>query len=170
MRFVLELGAMLVAMAVVGTVFGIWFGFAPHALSHAAYVEMQQQMIRALNVKMPLLGAVSIALTASCAFLARRDPRALWLLGSAAACFVIMGAVTRFLNQPINAIVIEWAPSTPPSDWTDLRDTWWRYHTFRMVVGIVGFGLLSAGLLRPRPPSAEASTEPAAPAHEVELQ
>ncbi len=150
MRSVLQIASMLAAMVVVGTVFGIWFGFAPHSLSPAGYVEMQQQMIRALNVKMPLLGGVTIALTAGCAYLARKDRRALWLLGTAAAFFVVMGLVTRFLNQPINAIVIGWTPSAPPPEWEALRDSWWRYHMVRTIAGVVGFSLLAAGLLRSR--------------------
>lgn len=149
MRFTLQIGTLLVAMIVVGTVFGIWFGFEPHSLGAGAYVEMQQQMIRALNVKMPLLGAIGILLTLACAYLAREDSRSLRLLGSAAACFVVMGVVTRFLNQPINAIVIEWSPSSPPSGWQELRDAWWSYHTVRLAFGIIGFLLLCAGLLRP---------------------
>lgn len=160
MRFVLQIAAMLVAMLVVGTVFGIWFGFAPHSLSATAYVEMQQQMIRALNVKMPILGAVSIAFTLGCAYLARGERRALWLLG--------MGAVTRFLNQPINAIVIGWPPSAPPPEWEVLRDSWWRYHGIRMLFGVAGFCLLSAGLLRARSSTLEVSVPSPAPGGAIE--
>jgi hypothetical protein len=40
--------------------FGVWLGFNPAALTGAAYVEMQQNAIRALNTSMPALGAVCI--------------------------------------------------------------------------------------------------------------
>lgn len=145
-RHLLHFVTASVAMLVVGTVFGIWFGHEPFSYSPGAYVEQQQQMIRALNVKMPLLGLGAIASTLACAYLARGERRALALLLGAAGCFLVMGAVTRFLNQPINAIVIEWSPAAPPTEWSELRDKWWTFHAWRTSFGVVGFALLLLGL------------------------
>lgn len=145
-RLILNFAAILLAALVIGTVFGIWFGFNPTPLSATAYVEVQQEMIRALNVKMPIMGGTTILLILGSAFLARPNRRAFFILLGAAACFMVVGTVTRFLNQPINAIVITWSPQSPPSIWTALRDDWWKWHTIRVVVGLTGFCLLVLGV------------------------
>lgn len=152
-KLILNLATLLLAMLVVGTVFAIWFGFDPMPLTAAAYVEVQQEMIRALNVKLPIMGAITILLTLGSAYLARANRPAFTVLLVAAGCFIVMGGVTRFLNQPINAIVIDWLPSSPPPSWTTLRDDWWGYHTIRVVAGLIGFTSLVLGIqLQHQPP------------------
>jgi uncharacterized membrane protein len=137
----------------VGTMFGIWLGFDPAGLSALAYVEMQQNAIRALNVALPALGGVCIALTTVQAALTKDEPRARWLLVLAALCLVAAGLITRFANQPINAVVMGWSAQAPAANWTELRDTWWQWHTARTAVALVGFALavLAAAARRPTP-------------------
>jgi uncharacterized membrane protein len=125
----------------VGTMFGIWLGFNPAALSSSAFVETQQNAIRALNVSMPVLGLVCIVLTAALAALTKTDKRARWLLVIAAFCLVVAGLITRFANQPINAVVMSWSAQSPASNWAELRDTWWLWHTLRTAVAVAGFAL-----------------------------
>jgi uncharacterized membrane protein len=84
---------------------------------------------------MPALGAVTILVTLTAAVLGPGDRTRLGLLIAAVVCFVAIGLITRFLNQPINAIVIAWRRDLPPSDWTRLRDEWWRWHLVRLSVG-----------------------------------
>ena len=133
---------LLVVALVAGTVFGIWLGYNPVALSSTAYVEQQQGAIRALNVLMPILGAIGIFLTITSAILARAERRTLFILVAAVACLVTAGLVTRFGNQPINAIVITWDPKAAPPEWIMLRDTWWQWHTLRTVASVCGLCLL----------------------------
>jgi uncharacterized membrane protein len=125
----------------VGTMFGMWMGFNPAALSPSAFVEMQQNAIRALNVPLPILGAACIILTATLAVLSKTDKRARWLLVVAALCLAAAGLITRFANQPINAVVMSWSAQAPASNWAELRDTWWHWHTLRTAVAIAGFAL-----------------------------
>ena len=125
----------------VGSMFGVWLGFNPAALSPAAFVEMQQNAIRALNVSLPALGFLCILLTAVLAVLTRNRPRARYLLVAAVVCLVTAGLVTRFGNQPINAIVMTWTPQAPGSDWTALRDTWWQLHVYRTIAGVAALAL-----------------------------
>jgi asparagine N-glycosylation enzyme membrane subunit Stt3 len=125
----------------VGTMFGIWLGYNPVALSSSAFIEMQQNAIRALNVSMPVLGLICIILTAALAALTKTDKRARWLLITAALCLVAAGLITRFANQPINAVVMGWSAQAPAGDWTELRDTWWQWHTLRTMAAVIGFGL-----------------------------
>lgn len=144
----IDFSNLLLASLVVGTMFGIWLGYNPTVLSAAVYVAQQQQAIRALNVTMPVLGGVTVLLTIIAAVLARSDRTRLTLLVAAAVCFVAAGLITRFLNQPINAIVMTWSVDAPPANWMQLRDDWWRWHVLRMGVGIGGLCLLIAATLR----------------------
>lgn len=70
------------------------------------------------------------------------------LLLSAAAFLTTAGLVTRFLNQPINAVVMTWSTDSLPANWAQLRDDWWRWHFLRAVAGLVGLCLLLAAMLR----------------------
>jgi len=45
--------SLLLTSLLVGTMFGIWLGFDPAALTATAYVEMQQNAIPAFNVSLP---------------------------------------------------------------------------------------------------------------------
>jgi hypothetical protein len=112
------------AALVAGAMFVIWAGYDPAALSPSTYVEQQQNTIRALNVLMPVLGAITILLTLVSAFLQRNDRKAFVLLIVAAAFLIVSGLVTRFGNQPINAIVMTWDSARPAANWTELRDQW----------------------------------------------
>jgi uncharacterized membrane protein len=124
---------------VAGAMFGIWLGFDPRSLSPSTYVEQQQNAIRALNVAMPVLGAICIVLTIAHAILVRTRRSAFRLLLIAALSFVIAGVVTRFGNQPINATVMTWRPTAPPARWAEARDQWWRWHIVRTIAGVAGF-------------------------------
>jgi hypothetical protein len=134
------MGLFLTAL-LVGAMFGIWLGYNPTALSASAFVEMQQNAIRALNVPFPVLGSACIVLTATLAALTKTDKRARWLLVIAALCLAAAGLITRFANQPINAVVMNWSALAPASNWAELRDTWWYWHTLRTAVAVTGFAL-----------------------------
>ena len=114
----------------------IWVGYNPIALSAAAYVEQQQNAIRAFNTLLPVIGAVCVFLTAVLAIRARSEPGIRYLHVAAALCMVMAAVVTRFGNQPINAVVMTWSAQAPAASWTQLRDVWWQWHVVRSIAGI----------------------------------
>lgn len=113
---------LFVLALLVGAMFGIWVGANPSALSATAYVEQQQNAIRSLNTLLPVMGAVCIGLAAALAWLSRTDARSLFMLVGAVVLLVCAALVTRFGNQPINAVVITWSAQSPPAEWVQLRD------------------------------------------------
>ena len=135
------------AALVAGGMFVIWVGYDPAALSPSTYVEQQQNTIRALNVLMPVLGGLAILLTLTSAVLQRKDRKAFVLLIVAAAFLMVSGLVTRFGNQPINREVMTWSTQSPPSNWHEARDAWWRWHIVRTSAGLLGLGLLICGTI-----------------------
>ncbi len=144
----IDFANVLFAALVVGSMFGVWLVFNPAGLEASFYIALHQQGIRALNKRMPALGATTILLTIAAAALGRVNSTRFRLLIAAVVCFVATGLITRFLNQPINAIVMTWSASSPPPNWTGLRDKWWRWHVVRLVAGLGGLSLLIAATLK----------------------
>jgi uncharacterized membrane protein len=140
--------SLLLTSLLVGTIFGIWLGFNPSALTATAYVEMQQNAIRALNTTLPALGLLCALLTAALAALTKNDKRGRYLLVAAVVCLAMAGLVTRFGNQPINAVVMTWSPEAPAANWMELRDTWWHWHILRTVAGVAALALALLAALR----------------------
>jgi len=111
----IDFANVLLAALVVGAMFGVWLVFNPAGLDANVYIALQQQGIRALNKAVPALGAATILVTIAAAVLGRDDSARLSLLIAAVVCFVAAGLITRFLNQPINAIVMTWSSDSPPA-------------------------------------------------------
>lgn len=145
MKRAIKILNLVLAVILVGIMVVIWFAFDSAGLSAAAYIERQHQMIRMLNTPMPILGAVTILLTFVSSYLRRSAPATAVCLVAAALLLIGSGVITRFCNQPINAIVMTWNANAFPSNWESLRDTWWRWHIGRTVLAIVGLGLLFFG-------------------------
>jgi uncharacterized membrane protein len=119
---------LLLAALVVGAMFGVWLFLNPAGLD---------------------AGAATILVTIVAAVIGRDDRTRLGLLIAAVACFVVAGLTTRFLNQPINRIVMTWSvDAPPPMSWAGLRDEWWRWHMVRLFAGLGGLSLLIAATLK----------------------
>jgi uncharacterized membrane protein len=138
----------LLAALVVGAMFGVWLFLNPAGLDAGLYVALQQQGIRGGDKVMPALGAATILVTIIAAVLGRGDRTRLGLLMAAVVCFAVAGVTTRFLNQPINRIVMTWSSDAPPVNWAGLRDEWWRWHLVRLFAGLGGLSLLIAATLK----------------------
>ena len=109
---------------------------------------VQQNAIRALNDILPALGALSILITLIAAYAAREERARLIMLIAAVVGLAAAGIITRFFNQPINAIVMAWTASAPPGDWSNLRDEWWRWHAVRLASALIAFSLIIGAAMR----------------------
>ena len=142
-RFVL-----LVLMALlVGSMFGILIGYNPASLSASAYVEQHQNAVRSLNTLFPVMGATCIALTAVLAARSGANRRVRYLLLAAVLLMLVAALVTRFGNQPINAIVMTWSTQVQPGNWEQLRDQWWQWHVVRTIAAILAFSSVVISVL-----------------------
>lgn len=150
LALVLKVVALCAAATVAGGTVTIWRGFPPQGLSPVAFVEMQQDAIRGLNVFLPVAGLLAIVATLALVWLEQGAQRR-WLL-MALGLFVAAGIVTRFGNQPINAIVMGWTPDAPPKGWEVLRDRWWTLHLLRTALTGSGYLALTLGCLLPIAP------------------
>ena len=139
---------LLAATMLVGGMFAVWLMFNTQGMDAGSYLIIQQQGIRTLNPVLPGLGALSILTTIVAAVLARENRVRLGCLAAAACCFIAAGLITRFRNQPINAVVIRWTLESLPAKWTCLRDQWWMWHRVRLLSGFVGLVLVIFANLR----------------------
>lgn len=141
-KLVLFASLFFVALAS-GGAFVVSLAYNPATMAPAFYVQSMQHAIR---VMLPLAVAMNLGLvfTAVSAMLARRDRGSLYLLGAASTFIVGAVLVTVFGNWPINEQIIKWDVASPPSNWMDLRDAWWRYHLARFGMGLAA---LTAAIL-----------------------
>jgi hypothetical protein len=123
----------LVTAILAGVSIGIWVGFNPMGLSTATYVEQQQNMLGHLRVLMVVLVVFATFLSVVLAVLQRFDRPVFWSLVAASACLASCILITAIGNRPIDEIVLTWAPTSVPDDWTKLRDRWWTLHILRTV-------------------------------------
>jgi len=137
-----------IAALLAGSLFGSWLGYNPSDLSAMAYVEQQQNAIRSLNVMMPLIGLITIILTITAAFYQKKNKSVFIPLLIAAGLLVLSALVTRFGNQPINAIVMTWTKTDVPASWTELRDKWWSLHIIRTIACVVALLLITIASVR----------------------
>ena len=142
MKWLIQFSDILLTGLIAGIIFGIWIGYNPRDLSAVTYVEQQQNTIQALNVLMPILGLISIILTIAYAVLSNKERLNRNLLILATLLLIASGLITRFGNQPINAIVITWNLENIPDTWTTLRDKWWTFHIIRTFSTMIGFILI----------------------------
>jgi hypothetical protein len=140
-----------IAALLAGSLFGSWMGYNPESLSAGAYLEQQQHAIKSLNTLMPAMGLITIVLTLIAAFYQRKHSLRLILLVTAAVLLLLSALITKFGNQPINAIVITWEKNDIPSDWTSLRDKWWSLHIMRTIASIVALLLIIVASVRRLP-------------------
>src|SRR5688500_4901700 len=127
---------------IAGVIFGVWVGYNPQYLTAATYVEQQQNAIRSLNVLMPVLGLLSIILTVTYAIMTKSHKLSRNILFAAVFFLIVSGLITRFGNQPINAIIMTWDAGNIPPTWTTLREDWWTFHTMRMISALIAFALI----------------------------
>lgn len=142
-----KLAAILLVSLVAGTTFGIWQGYDPAGLSAETFMVMHQGSVRGLNVLLPSLAAMAIALTILLAIRAGHSRPALSFYVVAALLMIAAGLITRFGNQPINAEIMTWSTGSIPAGWEGLRDSWWQLHVTRTIITIIAEVFLVLGSL-----------------------
>lgn len=139
-RIILLVNLVWVSLMVGGT-FVVYMIYNPKGMSAAFYVETMQHGIRTL-LPLAVLMFMGLLFTITSAIFARGDRASLYLLIATGICILTAISLTVFGNWPINNQIITWNANSPPSNWTDLRDAWWRFHVARFIMGIIGLSCL----------------------------
>jgi uncharacterized membrane protein len=145
-KFVLFAALFSVAL-VTGAAFAIWFDYNPTGMSPAFYTEKMQHAIRVFTIPLPTVVMLGLFFTIVSTFLARRDRPDFYLLIVASICIIAAALITAFGNIPINNQIMTWNINSPPSNWGELAQKWWWFHTVRTISAIVGLSFLILALL-----------------------
>jgi hypothetical protein len=141
-----QISALIVIGLVAGATFGIWRGYNPSGFAPPTFLEVHKGAVAGLNTLLPVLGLAANVLTL---LLAARfyGSTGFGLFVLALVLMIAAGVITRFGNQPINAQVMGWTVYSMPTNWTQLRDTWWFWHLIRTAVSVAAFAALAAAVL-----------------------
>ena len=140
---------LIIAALLAGTSFGIWMGLNPTNYSPATYIEQQQHLVRSMHTLMVSMVIIATIVTLVSAFLQRKNTPVSIALFVAAVCFAACILISRFGNLPIQEEILTWNPSSPPDNWTELRDSWWSLHIVRTLAELIALVLISlASVLR----------------------
>jgi uncharacterized membrane protein len=139
--------AILLIALIAGSTFGIWQGYDPALYSQGTFLEVHQGAVRGLNTLLPVMGFATMLLTLVLTLRSNPQTSLRGLYWTTLALLVLAGLITRFANQPINAVVMAWTTDTMPGNWAEIRDTWWFWHTVRTLVSIAALaGLVTASV------------------------
>jgi uncharacterized membrane protein len=152
-RKLLLFGALFFVALVAGAAFAIWIDYNPAGMSPAFYAEKMQHAIRVFTVPLPTVVILGVLFTIVSTILARRERPEFYLLIGASVCFIAVALITVFGNIPINNQIRMWNVSSPPSNWGNLAQKWWKFQTVRTIVAIGGLSLLIIAALARRHPS-----------------
>jgi hypothetical protein len=74
-----------------------------------------------------------------------------WLALTAVASLMVTLVISVVISVPINIDQLSWTVSSPPGDWSSVRDGWQLAHAVRTTTAVLAFALLTASVaLRPR--------------------
>jgi len=140
-------GSLLFVGLTAGAAYVVWFDYNPAGMSSTFYVQHMQHAIHALTIPLPTIVLLGLLFTAVAAFQARKEPTVLYLLAIATACVLIVGLITRLGNIPINNQILTWNMESPPADWSELAEKWWRFQTARLILQASALCLVSSAAL-----------------------
>ena len=139
--------AILLIALIAGSTFGIWQGYNPTLYSQDTFLEVHRGAVHGLNTLLPLMGLATMILTLVLTLRTGRHTAVRGLYWTTLALLILAGLITRFGNQPINAMVMTWTADSMPENGVDIRDSWWFWHTVRTLVSIAALaGLVTASL------------------------
>jgi uncharacterized membrane protein len=146
-RRVVLFAALFFVALVAGAAFAIWIDYNPAGMSSAFYTEKMQHAIRVFTVPLPTVVILGVLFTIVSTFLARRERPDFYLLIVASVCIVAVALITAWGNIPINNQIRTWSINSPPPDWAELAQKWWRFQTLRTLSAIAGLSLLTVTAL-----------------------
>jgi uncharacterized membrane protein len=132
-----------------GIFFGDWSGVSPvrPTLPASCFVQFQQGLHSIFVQLMPVLILTCIVTNVAAALWVRRKDRfAAASFALAALAFVVIAALTRTVNVPINDLLMTWNAESPPVDWWQSWQPWERTHTIRTSLAVAAFAVQVLGL------------------------
>lgn len=96
-----------------------------------------------------LVPAILSAATMTAIAFVGRGRRNQWTILTALLLLLVTLAISATISVPINTAQLGWSVSSPPGDWSSVRDRWQLAHVARTATAVLAFILLTAAALRP---------------------
>ena len=145
---------LLTAGLYTGLLFADRIGVTPirPQLPASSFVLFQQQLHIRFTILMPILLFTSFLSGLISLILLRRELRTKTFVFTAVAtaCTLIVFALTRAVNVPINEALMTWQASSPPPNVMELWSPWEQAHTIRTIISLIGFSSLIVAVLSVR--------------------
>jgi hypothetical protein len=128
----------LTLLALMGASGVIEFIFSPigYKISGTTFIEMHRPVDLLMRSIGPVMFTIMLSLYGILAIL-------FFIEKSKIKAFLIIAAILLLLantfvalqgNRPLNDLFLTWTPTTIPSNWSGLRDEWFRYHLYRNIL------------------------------------
>ena len=147
---------LLTAGLYTGLLFADRIGVTPirPQLSASSFVLFQQQLHIRFVILMPILIFTSLLSGIISLVLLRRELRTKTFVLTAVATLatLIVFALTRAVNVPVNEALMTWQASSPPPNVMELWSPWEQTHTIRTIISLLGFSSLIVAVLSARRP------------------
>ena len=145
---VLDFVTVFLAGLLAGALFVIDYGVGPAivaVLNDQAQIQMRQVLIQSLRVLVPAIFIPAILLGGVITVLNGFDSGFVFRLAG------LLVVLTSFLltllgTAPINATVLTWQPSMPPTNWRTLISQWERFDKARTWAAVAAFVLFLMAL------------------------
>ncbi|MEO8650518.1 MAG: DUF1772 domain-containing protein [Acidobacteriota bacterium] len=141
-RKIVHFLAVCSAGIITGGQYVVSFDYGTTGMSASFYTEKMQYAIH--HIGTPLFGmliAATLLHIIAAVMYFKADRRTCYLLAGAGACFLVGGLITKFGNIPLLDMIDTWNVSSPPANWLEIAEQWYRFHTVRIAVDLAGLVL-----------------------------
>lgn len=136
--------AVFTAAIITGGQYVVSFDYSTVDMHASFYTEKMQYAIHHIGTPLFAILITATILNLVSAVLYRSDRRMFYLLLGGAPCFFVGGLITKFGNIPLLDMINTWSVSSPPSDWKEIADRWYVFHSVRLGFDLVGLFLAVA--------------------------
>lgn len=132
----------VIAVVCTGLLAGIYFGYRAgvyHALQEltaSSFVQFQRVVhVRYIKVLPVLLLSALVAVTVWLVMIwSQAGSAEFWLVAASCSGLLLVGAMTRAVNIPLNKQLMGWDVSAPPSNLREIWAPWDRVNTIRTLL------------------------------------
>ena len=141
LKRIVHFAAVFASGIITGGQYVVSFDYSTVGMTASFYTEKMQYAIH--HIGTPLFGMLiaTTILNFAAAVLYRKDRRTCYILIASGTCFLIGGLITKFGNIPLLDLIDTWSVSSPPSDWLEVAQKWYVFHSVRLGVDLAGFVL-----------------------------
>lgn len=141
-RRIVHFLTVMAAGLITGGQYVVSFDYRVGEMSGPFYTEKMQYAIHHIGTPLfSMLIATTILCFASAA-LHINDRRTCILMAIAGLLFLSGGLITKFGNIPLLDAIDTWSVTSPPSNWREVADRWYVFHSVRIFVDVAGFALV----------------------------